>query len=315
VGRSLRAPCFTLTRRGRISLAVLITSFVAGGLLFFRDVGGASGRVSVTAFSRASPPPPGESNDRDGDGLEDGLELQLAARHAPAVILDGRDWTRPASIPWLLARLEQNPLRAPTDAGLRGWRLSREARAGSHDPRDWTTYAHVYPGTDGGIRLQYWFLYAYNDGPLWFDHDSDWEHVTVRLDRDHVPLGAYLARHEHNNPGPYRAWNQLRKMGGHPVILSARGTHASYSDPSDLPWFESASSCRVLEGCPDPVWRTWEGMRLVNLGERRTPLIEAEAIAYRGHWGSVGSSFLPGTSAPRGPLHQRGFCCGGLPGC
>ena len=39
------------------------------------------------------------------DDVLGSLEEELARRFAPVVVLDGDDWTRPASVQWLLSRL------------------------------------------------------------------------------------------------------------------------------------------------------------------------------------------------------------------
>lgn len=265
-------------------------------------------------------PAPLAEGDADADGLDDAWEDALAARYAPAVILDREDWNRPSSVPWLLSRADfrREGVQA-TYAGMvrlpeqTGPAFTREVRRGSDDARDWTSYVHVFPRADGGINVQYWFYYPYNDGPLLFDHESDWEHATVRLDAQGEPVGVYLARHEDNDPGPYWAWSRVRREGDHPVVLSARGSHATYADAVDLPWFESAGACADLGSCPHPVWRTWEGGGLQNLGERAAPRVMPEVLSYGRRWGE--ERFLPGTSAPVGPAYQRGFCSAGFQRC
>jgi hypothetical protein len=244
--------------------------------------------------------------DADHDGLPDILEAALAARFAPAVILDPQDNNRPISIPWLLGKLDRR------DPGQDGFPIG--LRPGSPDPRDWVTYVHVYPRTDGGINVQYWFLYAYNERWPFFDHDADWEHVTVLVDANGTPRGAFFAQHRNNNPGVFRPWAELRKLGDHPIVLSARGTHASYADQQSLAWFESASACGGLEGCRDPIWRTWEAGGLVNIGERTALLGPApvrDALAYAGRWGGAGH-FPRSRAAPEGPSHQGGFTADGF---
>ena len=268
-------------------------------------------------------PAPLPEGDADGDGLEDAWEDEVARRFAPVVVLDREDWNRPSSVPWLLARadvLGRERLQAsfagfaPSQGARQGAApFSLAARRGSDDPSDWTTYVHVFPRAGGGVSVQYWFFYPYNDGPLLFDHEGDWEHATVRLDERGEPVGVYLARHEDNDPGPFRPWASTRRAGDHPVLLSARGSHATYADDVDLPWFEAAGACGDLEGCAHPVWRTWEGGGLENLGERARPRSLPEAMRYDGPWGEPRR--VPGTSAPVGPLYHRGFCSGGFRGC
>ena len=89
-------------------------------------------------------PRPLALDDVDRDGLPDALEASLAARFAPAVILDPQEDNRPASIAWLLSRIGGLG-RLDADRGS----FPADVRAGSTDPRDWVTYVHVYPRTDG----------------------------------------------------------------------------------------------------------------------------------------------------------------------
>jgi len=290
---------------------------VVGGLFLFALMHGVRHRDRApggTAAAAVRGPRPLALDDVDQDGLPDTVEAALAARFAPAVILDPQEANRPASIGWLFSRIGGvGRLAAERE------RFPAEVRAGSADPRDWVTYVHVYPRTDGRINIQYWFFYPYNEGPLFFDHDSDWEHITVDVDPGGAPRGVYFAQHGNNNPGVYRAWNEVRKVGGtiggttgeHPLVLSARGTHASYADQASLAWFEHASSCAAADRCSDQVWRTWLGGGLVNIGERTAPLGAPEALAYAGRWGSPGR-FLRSRSAPPGPLQQSGFSSGGF---
>jgi hypothetical protein len=282
---------------------------IVGGLFVFALMHGVRHRgrpLARAASAAARGPRPLALGDADRDGLPDALEASLAARFAPVVILDPHEDNRPASIAWLLTRIGGLG-RLDADRG----EFPAEVRAGSADPRDWVTYVHVYPRTDGGINIQYWFFYTYNEGPLFFDHDSDWEHVTIDLDRSGQPHGAYFAQHGNNAPGVYCAWSDARKIGEHPLVLSARGTHASYADQASLAWFEHASVCAAVDACRDPIWRTWQGGGLVNIGERGAALGAPDALAYGGRWGSPGR-FLRSRSAPPGPLHQNGFSSDGF---
>ena len=109
---------------------------------------------------------------------------------------------RPRSA-WLLARVA--PAGLSPDAAARGLLAGRfeigghafsdDVRAGSADPRDWVTYVHVYPRVDGGVNIQYWFFYPYNRAPLFFDHEGDWEHITVELGTDGAPRAVDFAQH------------------------------------------------------------------------------------------------------------------------
>lgn len=301
----------------------LVGAFVAAEILASRPPPApGDALIEVLGALRAKPAALPEG-DADEDGLADAEEAAWARKYAPIVLLDEGDACRPSSIAWLSDRVE---LVSPTAAIARAGApappappapFPAEVRRGA-DPSDWTTYVHAFPRADGGVMLQYWFFYPYNDGPGPFDHEGDWEHATVRLDARGEPVGVYLARHEDNAPGRFRAWSRVRREGDHPIVLSARGTHATYFDAEDAPWFERVATCDDLDRCPGPVWRTWEGGGLVDLGERKRPS-EAEKggrdrlLQHPGRWGAPG--LLPGTSGPLGPLFQRGFCFSGYRAC
>jgi Vacuolar protein sorting-associated protein 62 len=256
------------------------------------------------------------SGDADRDGLADAWESTLAARYAPIVLLAPSDRYRPASIEWILSRFPSvsGSRRKQLSASLGGktTAFSAEVRKGSGDPRDWVTYVHVYPRTDGGINVQYWFFYPFNDGMVLFDHEGDWEHVTVETDAKGRPRALLLAQHGNNRPGVPRSWADVRKDGDHPIVWSARGTHASYSDARSSPWFERVSGCITPIDCRGPIWRTWEGGGLANIGERDALLGQGDAFAYDGRWGGSGHWFGP-RAAPRGPVQQpQSFQNGGF---
>jgi hypothetical protein len=262
---------------------------------FARDVPGQ--RLTAAALQAGTTPASkgDATTDSDHDGLPDAAEASLASRYAPTVVLAPDETHRPASIAWLLGRVT-----------LPGDGFGSQVRAGSGDPRDWVTYVHVFPRPDGRIELQYWFFYPFNDGPLLLDHEGDWEHVTVDVALDGTPLAVAFAQHHDNHPGPTRAWAAVRRDADHPIVLSARGTHASYADQASVRWFERASHCGTLVGCADPIWRTWEAGGLVNMGERGAELGARPAFTYAGRWGSSGH-FPWLRPAPFGPMLQRGF--------
>lgn len=266
-------------------------------------------------------PPALLDGDQDGDGLSNTEEDALSRQFAPVVILDAEDTHRPASIEWLLARTEF--FRVTPKAVLAGAaelvasttasRLPESTQAGSKDRRNWITYVHVHPRADGGVNVQYWFFYPFSNGPLFFDHDSDWEHLTFELDPQRKARGVHLAQHENDHPGRFHAWSELTTLSGQPVFYSAGGTHATYARPEHVAWFERTPSCRDPSRCETQLWKTWEEGGLQNLGERGQPRRPNPALLHRGRWGSSG--LLPGTSAPYGPLYHRGFCVHGVSGC
>jgi hypothetical protein len=166
--------------------------------------------------------------------------------------------------------------------------------------------------------LQYWFFYAFNDAYGVLDHEGDWEHVTVKLGRSLSPEGAWYARHDDSHPGVWFAWSALAHEGEHPVVLSGRGTHASFATTAEVPEWERSCgttwpAAAAAGGCR--VWRTWaaETGGVVNVGERAAPWVPF--LAWPGRWGATGrlgmdSRRLP----PRGPAFQLGWCSGAAEG-
>jgi hypothetical protein len=312
---------FKEVRRSRHWVAGLffVLVLVFGWRGFGRRGGGEPAIRTVRAAMTGRAPRPLGRDDADRDGIPDSLEQALAARYAPVVVLAPDEQNRPASTRWLLGRIAPRGM-SPDDVGrallagrvaLGGADFPDEVRAGSGDPRDWVTYVHVYPRVDGGINIQYWFFYPYNRAPLFFDHEGDWEHITVELAPDGDPRAVYFSEHGNNNPGVARTWNDVRRSGDHPIVLSARGTHASYPDQASVAWFDRASQCRSLDGCADPVWRTWQAGGLTNVGERGAVLGASEVLAYAGRWGGAGH-FLRSRPAPQSPLQQGGFASAGF---
>ncbi len=280
------------------------------------------------------------AGDANANGVDDAVEEALLHRFAPVVLLAPGERARPANVDWFLARAslgadgDREPKLRVTQASLLGdvdavvravhrgvarLRPHRAARPGSADPHDWVTYGHVYRAEGGGVLVQYWFFYPFNDAHWIFDHEGDWEHVTVKLDGAGRPLGAWYARHDHCAPGRWFAWDALQREGDHPVVLSARGTHASYADADDVPFYDRACTTRdpadaAAHGCA--IWRTWASDTggVVNTGPRDHPRAGATFVAWPGQWGTIGWMGRD-TGGPPGPAYQAGWCSQGTTDC
>jgi hypothetical protein len=165
--------------------------------------------------------------------------------------------------------------------------------------------------------IYYWFFYPYNDAPgptlvypvpggppvpviaragHGFDHEGDWERVSVRLNAaSNEPDAVVYSGHSHVC---YRPWADVDKTDGHPLVYSAIGTHASYPTAGShllrhakvkgrqLPVWDHTS-----EGA---TWRTWDH------------LADTERSAwfgYAGGWGEVG--LTTDQTGPAGPSPNR----------
>jgi hypothetical protein len=104
------------------------------------------------------------------------------------------------------------------------------------------------------LELKYWWFFRYNESPVWsrfncvaglaiaeatcFDHEGDWEGVTVTLDKT-TERPRSVTYYGHGWPGYRVRWRALTKLesitGTHPHVYVAFGSHASYPTPCDLP--------------------------------------------------------------------------------
>jgi hypothetical protein len=253
-------------------------------------------------------------------------DLPPVERFAPLLLLAPGERALPANVEWYLARSRLDIAGGPVLAtqvflaertGADAGRLlpAATARAGTDDPREWVTYAHAYRSDDGAWLLQYWFFYPFNDFHGLFDHEGDWEHLTVRLDARGEPLGAWYARHDSNAPGAYFAWSSLAREGDHPVALSARGSHALYTSRDDVAWYDETCpttdlAAATTAGCR--VWRTWSAGGVIETGSALDPAAGARFLLWRGRWGAEAGAV---TDCPPGPAHQPGWCSGGDERC
>ena len=185
------------------------------------------------------------------------------------------------------------------------------------------TYYYRTVQQAGYLDLQYWFFYAYNDWAGGYggfnDHEGDWEgfHVFFELDAGNRPIEppayvCYLGHHSRIT----KPWTHpdVKKVGTHPVIYVAAGSHASYPEAKQYPLM-------ALYNLID--YATGESFTLDHDGWRsRINLEKAPWLStYLGSWGTrywlplewvqkalgslvssiPGEVYLPGVSAPRGP--------------
>lgn len=115
----------------------------------------------------------------------------------------------------------------------------------------------VYHEAVDGRFITYWFFYAYNKGPATAvkdNHEGDWERIVVKLDRRN--RATHVAYYQHDGPPHTKPWNSVPKQGTHPVVFSAKGSHAS---------FDTAGKHDLKLGVKDTTghgrqWRTWRNI-------------------------------------------------------
>lgn len=187
--------------------------------------------------------------------------------------------------------------RAPRPAGLNAqqWRaFCEETVRGSLPTARYHAYVRNAPQGGGQVDVQYWFFYPYNGRmgtpPLHGEHEADWEHVTVRVLGDGQLAGVYCSAHY--GEGKWYASAPLTLADGHPVVYSARHSHASYPFAGNIPRGPLPDD-ETADGGPEV--RTWEQLDLVAVGGR--VLKGHEWLHFTGRWGRD-------ESAPFGPAFR-----------
>ena len=192
---------------------------------------------------------------------------ELLGRYQPVTVLDAFERFAPTTVDGFVAgsglqQLGAGGLFEPVEMphpGLPvhgdGWRLDRAgcsavfgfAGLGCYDALE-TGPSAVYGRHDvraGTIVLQYLLFYEFNiwslkypPSPLvWQSHEGDWEVVTVVLDEEQNPVEAAYSQH---CTGQRKPWAAVQRMGDHPVVYVASGSHANMFAPGVRP---IAASC------------------------------------------------------------------------
>lgn len=190
--------------------------------------------------------------------------------------------------------------------------------SGSADPADWKVYFRVSRGPQhvgtmtgpDGYWIEYWFFYPYNQAVYPFNHEGDWEHITVTTDLKGDMRNVYFAQHD---GGTELANDEFGLVPDthHPIVYSAVGTHASYPAADTYTVVPRIFDDHTYDG--GPIWRTWEN--LVNMGEKNSPLNGQDFILYGGLWGNIGEDIpeifndaqfkvLGNANGPPGPMFQ-----------
>jgi hypothetical protein len=179
-------------------------------------------------------------------------------------------------------------------------------RAGAKDnPAAWITYVHSYPNLSGGVTLQYWRAYSYNEAQALFldvSHGGDWEGVAVHLDRSFQPQQVtFLGHTDITTKTPAEVvWEDT-----HPQVWSEEGGHASHSDARALRsrrYFRQETWPGGQVTGPDGA-RHGPGGGLLNLGEKTAPRHGQVFVQYSGLWGAPGQFYF--TSGYWGPAYNE----------
>jgi VPS62-like protein len=158
--------------------------------------------------------------------------------------------------------------------------LADSARGG--DRSDAPTWYEFVPRQ----AITFWFLYGNNSAPgIFFNHEGDWERVTFLLGSDNRATAVVFHQHSYScRTSP----ENLEHDGGHPVVYSAQGTHASYRRAGSFHIREDHVPAAVQD-------HTAQGDRWT---PRAVPVERAAWYGYAGRWGNDEDS-------PTGPSRFR----------
>lgn len=186
--------------------------------------------------------------------------------------------------------------------------LEKETRRG--DLSNANCYVHVRSGfqSSNDFDIQYWFFYPYSGNIAKvgnFAHEGDWEHITVVVE-DYREI-KHIWFSEHGNSHKYLERTENRTTGyelnsaGHPMVYSAKHSHASYPEANTIDQVISVDELSNV----GPSWNTWN--KLVLIGTKSSPSRGQEWIQYNGRWGELGITDTFGTSGPYGPAFQESW--------
>ena len=97
---------------------------------------------------------------------------------------------------------------------------------------------HLPLGRHDWTVIQYWIFYNYdslNAGIITQWHESDWEQVSVLVERDGTAVRPVEVAYSEHCYGAIVPAGRVAWSGSHPISYSGRGSHGNYPTQSDLP--------------------------------------------------------------------------------
>lgn len=165
-----------------------------------------------------------------------------------------------------------------------------------------STKSPVYYEAKAGHYITYWFFYAYNDGPFpggADNHEGDWERISVKLDGSNRATAVAYYQHEGSKE---LSWGKVPKQGSHPIVYSAKGSHASYAAPGTYGLQKVAGVPLAKDHASrGQAWATWKNLKNAQ---------KQAWYGYGGAWGEVGNPDVDSvlhdeTTGPQGPSHKK----------
>lgn len=164
-------------------------------------------------------------------------------------------------------------------------------------------YAHVARERGrGGIALQYWFYWYFNQ----FNdlHESDWEGMQITFDDASTPREALeqtpseMILFQHAG-GERARWSdsKVQKEGTHPVVYPAAGSHATFYQSAVFVENGSKGSGVGCDNTTEPLRRIEP--KTILLPDERTGRGRFAWLDFDGRWGQLEKSFNNGPTGPQ----------------
>jgi hypothetical protein len=315
----------------------------------------------VVVFVEAASIAPGAQEEKELPAAAAGAPSQAAVDHHPILLFDGDERFRtPLDVD---AMFETGDVQlCPEGNGLladcRTVERASDLRNGfgnlrfdsqeiQDDDLPTTIYAHEVPDRlhAGWTDIDYWWYLPDNPANTalgamcgaglvipeitCFDHQSDWEGITVVVDAGKQPVAVHYAAHDHVISVPWatlqaavgkelRAFVGQRDVANHPLVFVARGTHAAYPLPCKSSTCNGNSAFEDNRHDGEHVWPEEEcsGRRCVTAFPRTADgKRDASWNAFDGHWGSaicVEKIYCARSDAPKAPgtqgRYKRPWC-------
>ncbi len=167
----------------------------------------------------------------------------------------------------------------PGESPREWWRSYAELRTG-RDSLAWSepvVFAHPFLDGAGGLFIQYWYFYPFND--YIGNHEGDWEHVGVGVSPDHRSVAAvHYYFHGRSVILPQKRYLPELTDGTHPVVYAGGRGYVALDYPLRLLRHERNSGSH---GCY-PYPGEWEGAAGLGTTES-VSAVDADSLRFIAH--------------------------------
>lgn len=143
-------------------------------------------------------------------------------------------------------------------------------------------------GTDDTNRVSFWYFFGFSDAFGTFNHQGDWEHVTLKLNRGRLTEVTCYAHGDSQSTTRNLLFGDDNRL----VLYIAKGTHATYKSTGSFSIVAIITDDETANGGSE--WVTYNCIRRLDYCDWKD---------FAGAWGEVGVT--GDTTGPLGPWHKR----------